>query len=135
MADRSNIVKAGPAGRRKKNGGIRPFKNMTLAELRAECAARRLCDEGVKKGLQETLKEHLKGVQRVPSLLINEQDKSMEDINLGMKNFSMEIQHNQLDTETRCGLQKKKILCKLTMRANIEFTHYCMCSYCPHWHT
>ena len=87
LADRSNIVKAGPAGRRKINGGIRPFKNMTLAELRAECAARGLCDEGVKKDLQETLKEHLKGVQRVPSLLINEQDKSMEDINLGMKNF------------------------------------------------
>ena len=85
MADHCNIVKAGPAGRRKRNGGIRPFKNMTLAELRVECAARRLCDEGVKKDSQETLKEHLNAVQRVPFLLINEQDKSMEDINLGMK--------------------------------------------------
>ena len=106
LADRCNIVKAGPAGRRKRNGGIRPFKNMTVAELRAECAARGLCDEGVKKELQETLKEHLKGVQRVPSLLINEQDKSMEDINLGMNNFSMAIRNNLLDTETRCGLKK-----------------------------
>ncbi|XP_068680568.1 uncharacterized protein [Montipora foliosa] len=84
LADRCNIVKAGPAGRRKRNGGIRPFNNMTVAELRAECAARGLCDEGEKKESQETLREHLKGVQRVSSLLINEQDKSVEDINLGM---------------------------------------------------
>ena len=68
-------------------------------------ASRGLCDEGVKKELQETLKEHLKAVQRVPSLLINEQDKSMEDINLGMNNFSIEIRHNLLDTETRFGLK------------------------------
>ena len=37
----------------------------------------------MKKDLQQNLKEQLKGVQRVAPLLINEQDKSMEDINLG----------------------------------------------------
>ncbi|XP_068696324.1 uncharacterized protein [Montipora foliosa] len=57
---------------------------MTVAELRAECLARGLNDEGLKKDLQQNLKEQLKGVQGVPALLINEQDKSMEDINLGM---------------------------------------------------
>ena len=83
LADRCRIVHAGPAGRTKRNGGIRPFKDMTVAELRAECAERGLDDEGLKKELQQNLKEQLKGVQRVPALLINEQDKRMEDINLG----------------------------------------------------
>ena len=84
LADRCNIVRAGPAGRRKRNGGIRPFKNMTVEELRVECAARGLNDDGLKKDLQQNLKDQLKGVQRVPALLINEQDKSIADINLGI---------------------------------------------------
>ena len=67
-----------------------------------------LYDEGVKKGLEETLKEHLKGVQRVPSLLINEQDKSMEGVNLGMKKFSMEIQHIYLTLKPGVALKKKE---------------------------
>ena len=45
LADCIKIVWAGPAGRRKRNGGIRPFQNMTVAELRAECLARGLNDE------------------------------------------------------------------------------------------
>ncbi|CAH3139868.1 unnamed protein product [Porites lobata] len=48
---------------------------MTVAELRAECLARALNDEGLKKDLQQNLKEQLKG-------LINEQDKSTEEIDL-----------------------------------------------------
>lgn len=43
---------------------------------------RALNDERLKKDLQQNLKEQLKGVQRVPALLINEQDKSTEEINL-----------------------------------------------------
>ena len=58
------------------------LQNMTVAELRAECLARALNDERLKKDLQQNLKEQLKGVQRVPALLINEQDKSTEEINL-----------------------------------------------------
>lgn len=91
LADRIKIVQAGPAGRRKRNGGIRPFKNMTVAELRAECLARGLNDEGLKKDLQQNLKKQLKGVQRVLALLINEQDKSMEDINLGTESLTNNI--------------------------------------------
>lgn len=40
---------------------------MTVAELRAECLARALNVEGLKKDLQQNLKEQLKGVQRVPA--------------------------------------------------------------------
>ena len=87
LADRCSIVRAGPAGRRKRNGGIRPFKDMTVVELRTECVARGLCDEGLKKELQQNLKDHLKGVQRVPALLVNDQDKSMEEIHLGTENY------------------------------------------------
>lgn len=83
LADRCSIVRAGPAGRRKRNGGIRPFKDMTVVELRAECMARGLSDEGLKKELQQNLKDHLKGIQRVPALLVNDQDKSLEEIHLG----------------------------------------------------
>ena len=54
-----------------------------MEELRNECVARGLKDERLKKNLQTSLKEHLKGVQRVPTLLINEKDKNMQDINLG----------------------------------------------------
>ena len=57
LADRIEIFWAGPAGRTKRNGGIRPFKNMTVAELKAECLARGLNDEGLKKDLQQNLKE------------------------------------------------------------------------------
>ena len=64
---------------------------MTVAELRAECLARGLNDEGLKKDLQQNLKEQLKGVQRVPALLVNEQDKSMEDVNLGTESLTNKI--------------------------------------------
>ena len=33
QADHCNIVWAGPAGRTKRNGGIRPFKDRTVADL------------------------------------------------------------------------------------------------------
>ena len=83
LEERCSIVRSGPAGRSRRKGGIRPFKDMTVEELRNECVARGLKDERLKKNLQTSLKEHLKGVQRVPALLINEKDKNMHDINLG----------------------------------------------------
>lgn len=95
LADRCRIVRAGPAGRMKRNGGIKPFKDMTVPELKVECAARGLdVDERLKrKELQQYLKDHLKGVQRVPALLINEQDKSLKDINLGTEIMLFTIIH------------------------------------------
>ena len=50
------IVQAGPAGRRKRNGGIMPFKNITVVELRAERLAKGLNDERLKKVLQQNRK-------------------------------------------------------------------------------
>ncbi|KAL9977629.1 hypothetical protein ACROYT_G015057 [Oculina patagonica] len=69
-----------------RNGGIKPFKDMTVPELKIESVTKGLdVDERLKrKELQQNLKDHLKGVQRVPALLINEQDKSLKDINLEM---------------------------------------------------
>ena len=49
---------------------------MTVVELRAECVARGLSDEGLKKELQQNLKDHLKGIQRVSAaLLVNDQEE------------------------------------------------------------
>ena len=84
LDDRQHIVLAGPAGRAKRNGGIKPFKDMSVAELRMECRARGLCDEGYKRDLQIVLKEHLGGIQRVPAMLILDQARSMKDLHLGM---------------------------------------------------
>ncbi|KAL9977624.1 hypothetical protein ACROYT_G015050 [Oculina patagonica] len=81
---RCSIVRAGPAGRRKRKGEIKPFKGMTVEEMQIVCMARGLSDKEKSKQLKQTLKDHLKGVQRVPALLINDQDKSLKDINLGM---------------------------------------------------
>ena len=83
LADRQHIVLAGPAGRSKRNGGVRPFKDLTVAELQRECRARGLSDEGCKKDLQSTLKGHLGGVQRVPAMLLKNQGRSIEDLHLG----------------------------------------------------
>ena len=83
LADRQHMVLAGPAGREKRNSGIRPFKDMPVAVLRRECLARGLCDEGHKQHLQSTLREHLGGIQRVPALLSNDQAKRLEDLHLG----------------------------------------------------
>ncbi|XP_078363733.1 uncharacterized protein LOC144647937 [Oculina patagonica] len=83
LADRQRIVLAGPAGKAKRNGGIKPFKGMTVAQLKKECRERGLCGDGYKKDLQATLKEHLVGVQRVPAMLINDQERSLENLHLG----------------------------------------------------
>jgi len=64
LADHCRIVWAGPAGR-KRNGGIKPFKDMTVPELKIECAARELdVDERLmRKELQQNLRDHIKGVR------------------------------------------------------------------------
>ena len=79
----------------KRNGGIKSSKDMTVPELKVECAARGLhVDERLKrKELQQYLKDHLKGLQTVPALLINEQDKSLKDINLGTEIMHFTIIH------------------------------------------
>ena len=87
LADRQKIVLAGPAGKSQRNGAIRPFKNLTIAELQRECRARGLCDDGRKKDLEATLKEHLGGIQREPAMLLHNQGKNMKDLHLGIYQF------------------------------------------------
>ena len=57
---RTNIVLRGPAGRSSRNGGVKPFVNLPIEQLRVECRARALDDEGNrrrKKGLKSRLEE------------------------------------------------------------------------------
>ena len=50
-----------------------------------ECQARGLPAEGQKKQLQEALKEEMGGIQRVPAMMGFDQEKTLEEINLGKK--------------------------------------------------
>ena len=58
--DRLRKVLQGLAGRKKRNGGLKPFKNLRLEELREECQARGLPTDGKKKDLEETLREEMR---------------------------------------------------------------------------
>lgn len=84
MSERQKKVLAGPAGKHKRNGGVKPFKNMTLEELQTECSGRGLSDEGKRPDLEKTLKEELGGIQRVPAMLIHDQDKDLSSLMLPM---------------------------------------------------
>ena len=86
LSERLTKVLQGPAGKKKKrNGGLKPFKNLRLEELRDECQARGLPADGQKKELQETLKEEMGGIQRVPAMMFFDQEKTLEQINLGKR--------------------------------------------------
>ena len=85
LTERLRKVLQGPAGRKKRNGGLKPFKNLRLEELREECQARGLSTDGQKKDLQENLREEIGGIQRVPAMMFFDQEKTLEEINLGKK--------------------------------------------------
>ncbi|XP_022803764.1 uncharacterized protein LOC111341076 [Stylophora pistillata] len=84
LTDRLRKVIQGPAGRKKRNGGLKPFKNLHLEELREECQAMGLPTDGKKKDLEETLKEEMGGIQRVPAMMFFDQERTLEEINLGI---------------------------------------------------
>ena len=89
LTDRLQKVRQGPAGRNRRNGGLKPFKNLRLEELRQECQARGLPTEGNKKELEDIFREEMGGIQRVPAMMFYDQEKTMEDVNLGKRqNFS-----------------------------------------------
>ncbi|XP_078384061.1 uncharacterized protein LOC144666512 [Oculina patagonica] len=83
LQERKKKVLQGPAGRQKRNGGIKPFKDLLLEELKRECSARGLPCDGQKDELQEVLKEELGGIQRVPAMIFFDQSKHMADLGLG----------------------------------------------------
>ena len=83
LTERQKKVLQGPAGQNKRNGGLRPFKDLRLEELKRECNARGLPCDGQKKELQEVLKEEIGGIQRVPAMIFFDQEKTLADIGLG----------------------------------------------------
>lgn len=79
-------VLQGHVGRQKRNGGIKPFKDLRVEELRRECAAHGLPCDGQKKDLQQILKEELAGIQQVPAMMFFDQAKKMAHLGLGENN-------------------------------------------------
>ena len=78
-------VLRGPAGARRKNGGIHPFQKLKKDELINECHWRGLpAGDLLKKDLEANLKEHLAGVHRIPALIFHNRDKSMEESGLNL---------------------------------------------------
>ena len=89
LSERLNKVLRGPAGRNKRNGGLKPFKDLRLEELKKECTARGLPCDGQKKDLQEALREEIGGIQRVPAMIFFDQEKTMADLSLGENGITM----------------------------------------------
>lgn len=83
LSERLKKVLQGPAGKNKRNAGLKPFKDLRLEELRDECRARGLESKGQKKELQEILKEEIGGIQRVPAMMFFDQEKKLADLALG----------------------------------------------------
>ena len=67
----------------RRNGGLKPFKDLHKEELKRECSARGLFCAGSKKELQEIFKEEIGGIQRVPAMIFFDQEKTMADLGLG----------------------------------------------------
>ena len=76
-------VLQGPAGKNRRNGGLKPFKDLCVEELKREWTACGLSCDGSKKELQEILKEEIGGIQRVPDVIFFDQEQTMADLGLG----------------------------------------------------
>ena len=69
---------------RKQPGTIKPFMNLRVAQLLEELHAREIFSTDCpKKELQEVLTHILKGVQRVPTLLLFNPTQELDDLHLG----------------------------------------------------
>ena len=79
LEEKQNLVLTDPEG---KKGGLYPFKNLKLEQLRGELWARGGDKSGTKHQLPEKLTELLGGTCRVPALLYGESQLSLEEINL-----------------------------------------------------
>lgn len=67
----------------KRAGILRPFDNLKVNDLRTELGARGICIEGMLKDhLQKTLNETLRGVMRVPALLLTDPTQCLSSLNL-----------------------------------------------------
>ena len=114
---RRQKVLAGPAGREKRNGGLRPFDNMKVNELKRELKERKLSTAGNRMELEQCLKEHMAGIQRVPALLFGSESTPLSDLYLDkyevssseplhdikehIKNITTELPYHLNDTERK----------------------------------
>ena len=73
----------GPPGKSRRNGGLKPFKDLHVEELKRECTVRGLSCDGSKKELREILKEKIGSIQRVSAMIVFDQEKTMADLGLG----------------------------------------------------
>ena len=66
----------------KQAGSIKPFEHLISSQLKEELRARKIYDCGpTKKDVKERLNEHLRGVQRVPSLLLHNPTQDITTLN------------------------------------------------------
>lgn len=82
LEERQQLVLKGPIGRKKsleKNN--KPLSKLTKDEITRELAARGIYEGKTKTELEKLLVEELHGVQRVPALLYNMPNQTMESIN------------------------------------------------------
>ena len=83
LEERRRKVLEGPAGKKRRNCGVHPFKNMSKEELIRECKGRHLSVDGLlKPALESNLKEVLRGIQRVPALCFPQQECSLQELSL-----------------------------------------------------
>ena len=107
-----NLVLTSPKG---KKGGLYPFKNLKIEQLRGEFWARDEDESGTKQQLQEKLIELLGGTTRVPALLYGEglnqtqyEALVFEQLHCCLNHFShvLQLPHHITDMDTLVTLKE-----------------------------
>ena len=107
-----NLVLTSPEG---KKGGLYPFKNLKIEQLRGELWARDEDESGTKQQLQEKLIELLGGTTRVPALLYGEglnqtqcEALVFEQLHCCLNHFShvLQLPHHITDMDTLVTLKE-----------------------------
>ena len=143
LEEKHKLVLGGPEG---KKGGLHPFKNLKVEQLRVELRARDKDDSGSKTQLQERLTELLGGTTRVPALLYGDMQLSLEELNLDqyevlffeplhcclnhIAHVLQELPHHITDVDTlvtlketlSIALRKDKLRCTDYRRALLQVT-------------
>ena len=98
-----------------KKGGLYPFKNLKIEQLRGELGARDEDESGTKQQLQEKLIELLGGTTRVPALLYGEglnqtqcEVLVFEQLHCCLNHFShvLQLPHHITDMDTLVTLKE-----------------------------
>ena len=78
---RQLVLKGSVSRRRSMEKNMKPFNKLTKEEITRELAAREVYEGETKKDQEKLLAEELHGIQRVPALLYNAPNQTMESIN------------------------------------------------------